>query len=129
MALSIWAAGSANWPEYGRITPILTVGCASTGGEGISMTIRLTSPSSGVRMELPPWRIRRLVILPRPLALAVLTYAAGKRALSTGTQDRGSPPGRAGRADRAASRPCRTGARRPAPPAGARSGASGAAVG
>src|ERR1700674_1438988 len=28
MPLSIWVAKSANWPEYGRMTPILTVPCA-----------------------------------------------------------------------------------------------------
>ncbi len=31
MALSIWAAASANWPEYGMISPILMVPCAAAG--------------------------------------------------------------------------------------------------
>src|SRR5256886_10893496 len=32
MALSIWVAASANWPEYGMIRPILTGCCACVAG-------------------------------------------------------------------------------------------------
>src|SRR5213594_1663063 len=59
MALSIWAAGSANWPEYGMMSPILTVGSACAGATPKSAAARasairvvrmdvLTGTSSGV---------------------------------------------------------------------------------
>src|SRR5437762_666526 len=58
MALSIWVAVSANWPEYGMIRPILTVCCAAAGAT-ISAANR--PAISVLRIEEIPPRIFVLV--------------------------------------------------------------------
>ena len=52
--LSICVAASANWPEYGRITPILTVPCASAAVAPSIETARLTSPITNLRIDVLP---------------------------------------------------------------------------
>ena len=54
MALSICAAVSANWPEYGMISPILTGGCCANTGPANRAAAMPPKAINALRMSSPP---------------------------------------------------------------------------